>query len=70
MSEKRFVWGLPGKAARIYSATTMPRSLVQLSDLERGVLVGEGREAVAREERIRFRFTFWGWIIEVHKEEG
>lgn len=53
------------KSAEIYSSRSTEDSFQALSDFERGVLVGEGREAMARERCVRFRLKVGSWYLEL-----
>ena len=43
------------------------RSLFDLNDYERGVLVGAMREDNERKARVLYRFKLWRWTIEISR---
>lgn len=62
----------------IYSGKPLPKPLQTTTDIERGVLVGEGREAWAREQCVVYRLKLGSWSLELlrhrkkeeHKKEA
>lgn len=63
MGRTRRVWGDGRSWGEIHSPTPMPTSLSSLSDLDRGVLIGEGREAMAREKKVVCRLNIGRWQV-------